>query len=93
VKHTLMRPVKLGREEITEFTLREETTVADIYGLTLSAIQNPKTEDVLLVLGRISGQPDHVLGQLSVPDFNILTLYVIGFLGSGLPTSGTASES
>ena len=91
--YELLRPVTLGKEEITQFELREIAELGDVLGIPMARLQDPWTDDYMTVIGRLSGQPDAVLRQLSIADFQALSALVAGFLVDGLPTSDTAPPS
>ncbi len=94
MKLALKKPVKVGEfPAVTEFTFREEIVAGDLRGITLKALSDMPSEDMLKLIGRLCGQPDPVVAKLSVADFLAMSEVVYGFLGSGLETGATPSPS
>lgn len=91
-KYELKKPIAIldteGNEtkQVTELLIRTEVCAGDLCGAPLR--DPPWVDDVIRILGRLSGQPDVVLKKLSIEDLAALGPLVGRFLGAG-PTAGS----
>lgn len=85
MKYTLKAAISLGEGLtcVTELGLREEVVAGDLRGIKAAALSDPSVDDILKLVGRLSGQPDAVVNKLSIPDLNELGGLVLGFLSRG----------
>jgi hypothetical protein len=92
LKYTLKKPIKLGEgEPITHFVFREEVVAGDMRGIPM---RDPMHfEDILKLAGRLCAQPDAVINKMSFADLTEVNQLVAGFIGAGLETGSTASQS
>lgn len=87
VKHTLKTAIVLGEgAPVVELNFRTAVVAGDLRGIKFSALQDPATEDLLKIAGRLCGQPDVVLSKLSIADTLEVVSLVGGFLEAGLET-------
>lgn len=81
IKYELKKPIVNGTETITAFNLREEITAGDMRGLPM---RDPMHHDeILKLVGRLSGQPDNVVNKLCITDYAELAQYVGVFMSDG----------
>jgi hypothetical protein len=84
----LTKPITLteGGPTITELSFRDEVVAGDLRGVKMSSLQDPPTEELLKIAGRLCAQPDVVMNRLSLADFVSVAEAVVDFLNRGLPT-------
>lgn len=79
--YPLIDPVEIGSLRVTELNFREVVKAKDWKGIPM---RDPMLfDDMLTIAGRLCGQSDLVMGELTSQDMcNIITL-VSGFLSNG----------
>jgi len=82
---TLKEPITFGSETITELHLRAPKA-KDFVGMPMSGHTGG---DILKLAVRLSGQPDAVIGELSVADFMEVADIIGSFFPDGQPTGPT----
>lgn len=97
MKYALKRPIKVGdAPEITSLTLREELSAGDLRGLKLRSLASPldmSVDDMLKIVGRLSGRSDPEMSRLSPEDFGALGEIIADFFSSGSSPTETSSAS
>lgn len=83
----LQEPIQHGAETIHELHVRKPKA-KDMRGLP---IQMTKTDDMLTLLGRVSGRPPSVIDELSLPDMAACMEALTDFLPDSPATGSTAS--
>ena len=72
--HKLLEKIEFGSETITEFEL-QTPKAKHIRNMP----QKPGMDAVLKIVGKLAGQPDKVIDELSMEDVNILAEYFGAF--------------
>lgn len=91
MKYALKKPISIGEgPTLTELVFREEVVSGDLRGIKLRSLEDPATEDMLKIAGRLCAQPDVVMNKLSMEDLGGVLEVIGGFLSGGRMT-GTAS--
>lgn len=94
MKYTLQKPIKIGdAEPIKELTLREDICAGDLRGIKLVQMAEMPTDDLLKIIGRISGRSQPELDKLSMADLGALGSLVLDFLGGGTTTAAGKTSS
>jgi hypothetical protein len=97
MKYQLKRAIELtGGEPIFELTLRERLSAGDLRGIKLAALGDlgeMKTEDMLKIIGRLSGRTEPEMNALAPEDLGEIVMLVQGFFSPGLSATKSASES
>jgi hypothetical protein len=86
----LSKPVKNGREEVTELVFNREPVVEDMRKAALAPSQ---VDQIVTVASRITTLPPSVIGQLAIRDFAKVRDYLKPFFDDGLETGSEGSES
>jgi hypothetical protein len=85
MKLKLKQPVKVGDgPEVTELVFREKASAGDLRGVVMRT--EPLFDDYLKVGGRLCGQPDTVMNQLSIEDFGAVIEFVAPLFQPGQKT-------
>jgi len=87
MKYQLKEQVTFGTQVITELNIREKVHAGDMRGIKIS--EEPLHDDIMKLLGRLTGQPDPVIHALSHADYMELALLVSVFMNPGPPTGST----
>ncbi len=83
-KLILIEPIIFGSQTISELVFKKPKA-KHLRGIP----QKPSVGDCLDFAGRICGQPNVVMDELSIPDMNAVLGVIEGFLGDG-PGIGNA---
>lgn len=79
----LKKPIQSGSETISKLVFVEPKAKH-----MRSMPPNPTVSDLLDLAGRLSGQPKHVIDELSIVDMNEVMAVISGFL-DGSPQTGS----
>lgn len=82
---------EMTKETVTEMTFRDEIVSGDLRGVKASELGDPPVEVLMRIASRLSGQPEVVMAKLGVGDTGEIGSLIIGFMGAGEPSSGTAA--
>lgn len=95
MKYVLKKSIQVGEmgPAVTEFIVREAVVAGDLRGIRMKDLVDPTMDDVLKLIGRLSGQPDVVVNRLSLEDFDFLGAEVMGFFKRGPETGSNGSPS
>lgn len=92
MKYVLEEPVIItgnsgtALTEIRELEFREKVKAKDFRGL---AMRSEMTwDEMLTIAGRLCGQSDLVMGELSFADMQAINILIGGFLGGGEKATG-----
>lgn len=88
--YTLRTPIPFGSLTITELSLRRPMA-KDMRSLPADGLRT--VDDMLLLVGRLSGQPPVVIDELSLEDLAGVSAIVAGFTQSGPATGDEPSPS
>lgn len=88
MKLVLKRPIKVGEKaEITELVFRERVTSGDLRGIKLDAlvgrVGDSTVDDYLKIAGRLCGQPEIVMNDLSEQDLGDVVDLIVSFRSGG----------
>ena len=83
---TLKDPIQFGTETITELQLRAPKA-KDFIGMPMSGHTGG---DIIKLAVKLSGQPDAVIGELSIGDFMEVADIIGGFFPDGQLTGPTS---
>jgi hypothetical protein len=98
MKYQLKRAIELAGAEqpIVELNLREKLSAGDLRGIKLAALGDlgeMKTEDMLKIIGRLSGRTDPEMNALAPEDLGEIVMLVQGFFSPGSSATKPASDS
>ena len=83
--HKLKEPIQNGTEQITEL----EFVKPKAKHLKALRLGNADMGDMLAIVSKLSGQPSHVIDELSWED----TMEVVGYVGKFLPAGPETGSS
>lgn len=83
--YMLTSPVDFAGLVVTELKFREQIKMRDMRGLPMR--ETMLWDDAMTVAGRLCGQPDAFMGELSLLDGQSVWMLVAGFLADS-PTTG-----
>ncbi len=89
----LQFPVTVGSETITELVFRR-MKAKDLDGVEISGITKGGAinfTDIRKVAARVTGQTDHVMGEIDAADFPEVVAIILGFIGLSEKTGETPS--
>ena len=86
----LSKPVKSGKDEITELVFAREPVVDD---MRKAALAPSTTDQIVVVASRITALPPSTIGQLAIRDFAKVRDYLKPFFDDALETGSEDSES
>lgn len=90
-KYTLKTPIEFGSQAITELNIRTRIVAGDMRGIPM---RDPMFfDDMLKIIGRLTGQPDPVIHNMSIEDLEGVSEILAPFIGTGLPTGSGPSPS
>jgi hypothetical protein len=96
MKYTLKKPVQFGEKLIADLTMREEICAGDVRGIKLGALGDPSTmpaEDMMRLIGRLSGLTDGEIAKLGLQDLAALSNAVLDFFSLGSSPKAASSDS
>jgi hypothetical protein len=82
----LKYPIQQGQETITHLEFMRRPKAKDLKGLPV----NLGFDELMTILGRLTGHPPSVLGELDFDDLMVAVEVVTDFLPGGLQTGATA---
>jgi hypothetical protein len=97
VKYQLKEAIELsGATPITELNIRERLVAGDLRGIKIGKMASPlelQTEDLLKILGRLTGRTEPEMNALGIEDLTNLLGVLGGFLSFGSSATEMVSGS
>ena len=86
MKYTLRVPIEHGSQTIAELNIRTRIVAGDMRGIPM---RDPMFyDDMLKIIGRLTGQPDLVVNQLDMADLEGVSEILAPFIARG-PATGS----
>lgn len=82
--YILSDPVEFSGQLVTELKFRSTIKARDMRGLPMREML---WDDMITIAGRLCGQPDAFMGEVSLRDMQSIAVLVSSFLSGG-PTTG-----